>query len=71
MRKTGIRLAGGKKAFDTPIDGKDLPAPIQAVRLHDRQWIGKGRWQTDVRCTGYRAEITEARPCLRPGQTSL
>jgi hypothetical protein len=62
--KTGIRLAGGKKTFAAPLAANRLPAPIQAVRLHDRQWIGKGWWQTDVKCTGYRAEITEQGPVL-------
>jgi len=62
--KTGIRLVGGKKTFAEPVEASRLPAPIQAVRLHDRQWIGKGWWQTEVKCTGYRAEVTERGPVL-------
>ena len=60
--RTGIRLAGGTKTFAEPVDPKGLPAPIQAVRLHDGPWIGKGWWQTDVKCTGYSARIAEQGP---------
>ena len=60
--KTGIRLAGGKKTFAQPIDANATAAPIQAVRVQGGQWIGKSRWQTDVKCTGFSAEITEKGP---------
>lgn len=60
--KTGVQLLGGKAAFATPMDGAGLPAPIQGVRLPGNQWIGKGWWQTDVKCTGYSALVTDDGP---------
>ena len=60
--RTGVRLAGGKKTYAPAVDAKDVPAPLQAVRLSDGRWIGKGRWQADSKCTGYAAEIVEKGP---------
>lgn len=60
--KTGIRLAGGNKTYEPAAAGENVPAPIQAVRLSDGTWIGKGWWQTDVACTGYMAEVTAEGP---------
>ena len=60
--KTAIRLIGGKRTFDPPVAAEQIPAPIQGVRLPSGRWIGKGWWQTDVKCTGYCAEVLEAGP---------
>jgi len=60
--KTGVRLAAGTREFATPVEGDRVPAPLQGVRLLDGRWIGKGSWQTDVKCTGYSAQLTEAGP---------
>lgn len=59
---TGIRLVGGQNTYDEPVGGDQLPPPIQGVRLPDGRWIGSGRWETDVACTGYSAEITADGP---------
>ncbi len=59
---TGIRLVGGRQTFAEPVAGDQLPAPIQGVRLPGGQWVGAGRWETNVRCTGYAAEITAGGP---------
>ncbi|MHB9131386.1 MAG: hypothetical protein ACYDBB_09890 [Armatimonadota bacterium] len=58
----GIRLAAGSKTFKTPVEANALPAPIQGVRLRDGRWIGKGWWQTDRPCVGYRVEVLERGP---------
>jgi hypothetical protein len=58
--KTGIRLVGGKRTFNDPIEAEQIPSPIQRVRLPNGRWIGKGWWKTDVRCTGYSAEVVES-----------
>ena len=60
--RTAVRLAGGRKSFATPAPSDQVPAPIQGVRLPGGQWIGKGWWQTDVKCTGYSAEVTDRGP---------
>lgn len=60
--KTGIRLVGGTATFEKPARGDKIPAPIQAIRLPGNRWIGKGSWQTDIGCTGYKAELTEKGP---------
>jgi hypothetical protein len=60
--KTGVRLVGGKKTLTEGVAAEKTPAPIQAVRLPGGQWIGKGWWQTDVKCLGYSAEITDRGP---------
>ena len=59
---TGIRLVAGKRTFQRPVAAEQVPAPIQGVRLPGGRWIGKGWWQTDVKCTGYCAEVVEAGP---------
>ncbi len=59
---TGIRLAGGAQTFAEPVAGGKLPGPIQGVRLPDGAWVGSGRWETDLGCTGYTAEITASGP---------
>jgi hypothetical protein len=60
--RSGVRLPGGVVTYPQPVDGTQLPAPIQGVKLSDGRWIGKGSWQTDVKCTGYSATITDAGP---------
>ncbi|MFI5379433.1 MAG: hypothetical protein ACHRHE_09060 [Tepidisphaerales bacterium] len=60
--RTAIRLPAGRKAFAGTMPTEKVPAPIQAVRLPGGKWIGKGWWQTDVKCTGYSAEVTERGP---------
>ena len=60
--KTGIRLPAGRKVFAAPAAASEIPAPILGVRLHDGAWIGKGWWETDVRCTGYSGELLESGP---------
>jgi hypothetical protein len=60
--RTAIRLAGGNKTFVEPAPGDRVPAPIQGIRLPGGRWIGKGWWQTDVKCTGYSAEVTDKGP---------
>ena len=59
---TAIRLAGGRKSFASPPSSDQVPAPIQGVRLRDGRWIGKGWWQTDVKCLGYSVEVTDRGP---------
>jgi hypothetical protein len=68
--KTGVRLAGGAKAFAPAVPGDQIPAPLQAVRLPAAKpgaagdWVGRGWWQTDLPCTGYKAEVLAAGPVL-------
>ena len=59
---TGVRLVGGARTFDPPAAAADVPAPLQGVRLPGGAWVGRGWWQTDVACTGYRAELTATGP---------
>ncbi len=59
---TGVRLVGGKATFAQPVESEKIPAPIQGVRLPGNHWLGKGWWQTDVKCTGYSAEVTDNGP---------
>ncbi len=58
--KTGIRLPAGVKTFATPLAAEQIPAPIQGVRLPGGAWIGRGWWQTDSKCVGYSATITDS-----------
>ncbi len=60
--KFGIRLVGGGKAFPAPVAADQVPAPIQAVRLANGKWTGRGWWQTDRPCLGYKATIAERGP---------
>lgn len=60
--RAGIRLVGGAKTFPAPVAAAALPPPIQGVRLHDGAWVGQGSWQTDLGCTGYRAEVLAEGP---------
>ena len=60
--RTAIRLPAGRKTFIASAPPDQVPAPIQGVRLPGGKWIGKGWWQTDVKCTGYSAEVTERGP---------
>ena len=60
--RTAIRLVGGKKTFAKPVPAGRVPGPIQAVRLPGGKWVGKGWWRTDVKCTGYSAEVTVKGP---------
>ncbi|MBM4032862.1 MAG: hypothetical protein FJ291_13890 [Planctomycetes bacterium] len=60
--KFGIRLAGGAKTFPAPVAADQVPAPIQAVRLANGKWIGRGWWQTERPCLGYKATIVEKGP---------
>ena len=36
--KTGIRLVGGKRTFNDPIEAEKVPSPIQKVRLPNGRW---------------------------------
>jgi len=60
--KLGIRLAGGSRTFPAPVPADQVPAPIQAVRLADGKWIGKGWWKTELPCVGYRGTLVEQGP---------
>jgi hypothetical protein len=60
--KFGIRLIGGAKTFPAPIAADQVPAPIQAIRLSDGKWIGRGWWQTERPCLGYSATVMEKGP---------
>ena len=60
--QTGIRLAGGRESYPEPRAGDKVPAPLQGVRLPNGKWIGQGWWETEIRCTGYQAEVTENGP---------
>ena len=60
--KFGIRLVGGARIFAAPVAADQVPAPIQAVRLADGKWIGRGWWQTDRPCLAYKAVIVEKGP---------
>lgn len=60
--RTGIRLAGGKKTYATPVAATQVPAPLQGVRMCDGKWLGKGAWRTELLCTGYAGEITVQGP---------
>lgn len=61
-RLTGIRIAGGSQTYDPAIPGDQVPAPIQGVRLTDNQWIGKGAWQTNLRCAGFETVLLDHGP---------
>ena len=60
--KVGIRLLGGSKTFPAPTAADQVPAPIQAVRLSDGKWAGKGWWKTELPCVGYRTKVVERGP---------
>ncbi|MHB9133749.1 MAG: hypothetical protein ACYDBB_22015 [Armatimonadota bacterium] len=60
--KTGVRLPYDNITYKTPLDASIVSAPLQGVKLPDGRWIGRGWWQTDVKCTGYHAELTDKGP---------
>ncbi len=60
--KTGIRLPVGAMTYPQPVAAAEVPAPIQAIRLSDGRWIGKGWWETERPCLSYSATLTDAGP---------
>lgn len=60
--KTAIRLPAGSKTFNPPLAADQVPAPIQAIRLPNGKWVGRGWWQTEVKCTGYAVQIEKRGP---------
>ena len=60
--RTGLRVLGGEKAFKAPVVAKELPAPIQGVRLTDGRWIGRGWWDTGLGCTSYWSNVEAEGP---------
>jgi len=74
--KTGVKLAGGAATFAPPVAADRLPAPLQAVRLPPEgdaanrgAWIGEGWWQTDLKSTGYKAELADQGPVFARVET--
>jgi len=61
-RETGVRLPVGTVKFPAPAAAERVPAPLQALRLSDGRWIGKGWWQTDRPCLGYAVTVVEKGP---------
>jgi len=60
--KVGVRLVGGRKAFDPPVSAEGVPSPVQGFRLRSGQWVGRGWWETTHRCTGYETELVASGP---------
>ncbi|HPD17803.1 MAG TPA: hypothetical protein PLE19_22935 [Planctomycetota bacterium] len=62
-REGVVELTTSKFGIRVPASGaKEPPAPILAVRLGDGRWIGRGWWQTERPCLGYKAAILERGP---------
>lgn len=61
-REDAIELSTSKFGIRLPGAGGKAGAPIQAVRLADGRWIGRGWWQTERPCLGHKAAIIEKGP---------
>ncbi|MCL1857589.1 MAG: hypothetical protein FWF84_08160, partial [Kiritimatiellaeota bacterium] len=61
--QVGVRLLGGNAA-KVSLSGKDIPAPLQAVRLSGAKgaWVGSGKFETKLTCTGYAVTILDEGP---------
>jgi hypothetical protein len=42
--------------------GEALPPPVQAVRLPDGKWVGRGHWRTDRRLASFEAKVVGEGP---------
>ncbi|MBM4036427.1 MAG: hypothetical protein FJ291_32225, partial [Planctomycetes bacterium] len=60
--KVGVRLLAGSKRFEPPLPAAQAPAPLQAIRLRSGTWIGRGRWDTELACTGYEGRLVAEGP---------
>jgi len=61
-KKIAIRLPAGGKEFVWPVPAREVPGPIQALRLPSGRTIGPGRFEVPFRVKSYRAELTAAGP---------
>jgi hypothetical protein len=53
---TGVRLPAAWRA------GAPVPAPVQAVRLPEGQWVGQGHWRSERRLVSFEAKIVAEGP---------
>ncbi len=60
--RVGLRLPAGVKTFAPAVAADQIPAPVQALRLADGRWVGKGWWQTGRLCRRYEARVLERGP---------
>ena len=58
----GVRIPAGIRRFEKPVSAEAIPAPIQKIRLSDGRWIGRGWWNTERLCLGYRVVLEESGP---------
>lgn len=60
--KVGVRLLRGEKRSDQPIAAEQVPAPLQSIRLRSGKWIGRGWWEAEAPCLGWKGELIAAGP---------
>ncbi|MHB9131236.1 MAG: hypothetical protein ACYDBB_09130 [Armatimonadota bacterium] len=62
---TGVQVLFGSRIYKTPQPSAKMIAPLQAVRLRGGAWTGRGWFETNHRCTGYTATLSENGPVFK------
>jgi len=65
----GVRLLSGEKTMTPPVAAKDVPGPLQAMRLENGTWAGGSSLSGDVPVTAWSAKLTAAGPVFARVET--
>jgi hypothetical protein len=70
-QQVGARILAGERHYQEPREASETPAPLQQLRLRSGQWIGRGRWQSERKCTGYTSRMVARGPVFAELQVTL
>jgi hypothetical protein len=69
--RVGVRLLAGERRYNQPRPPAKTPVPLQQLRLRSGRWIGRGRWQSERKCTGYTSRMVAKGPVFAEVRVTL